>query len=832
MTRKKKRHPQYKKTTAFPSNTSVLNKKYSIITKKIDNFFNQHNAWLFVITLTIMLICVFHNFVFLQNIYMFAGIGSDTVTLFYPDLHYLSEYIRTEGIPKWSHAQGMGQNIFPFSIGAPFNLILILAGKKALPYLIGYIEIIKILISGIFFYLFLRTIPINKYGSFVGGLLYSFSGFIIIGSSWYVFSSEGYQISLLLYSFEKLYKNNFWYLFPLPIAIMAAFEPFNLYLYGLLLIAYMFLRILSEQSFQFKRIFFLSTKLLGLSILGLLISGVFLLPNLRLYINSPRVSGDVSLMSLLMDQPLFATLSLDKLGTLILRLFSNDILGNGSNFRGYNNYLEAPLVYCSIFSLVIFSQVFGFLSKKAKLVYGTFLGLTIITIIFPYFRYALWLFSGDYYRGFSFYLSLLLIFFTAKALDRFYKTPKINRTILAINILGLLCLLYYPYFPQKPFIVNHYLQTIILISILIYGIFLILLKRPSWTNIIKTTLPVVIAMELVCVNYITVNSRDTIKTEELKQKTGFNDYTVEAVDYLNSIDKSFFRIHKNYYSSPSTRYLSLNEAKIQGYYSTSSYDSFNQKYYVRFLGLMGIIRPQNEYDTRWCQGLKKQFSLLPWASSKYYLIKGDPPEMVKQNYEHLKNFENVQIYRDPNFVPLGFTYDKYIPLADFLNLSKLTKERAILTHFVCEKNADKFSMFKRAEMSDIPEGEYTYDMFTQDTKTLSKETLNYSEFSNNHLKGTIKLDSPKLLFFTIPYDKGWTAKVDGNKVKLFLINMGFMGIILSPGQHTIELDYYPPMLKLGFILTCIGVLIYLLLIIYKFYFIKPNNSPANKVSIF
>ncbi len=83
-------------------------------------------------------------------------------------------------------------------------------------------------------------------------------------------------------------------------------------------------------------------------------------------------------------------------------------------------------------------------------------------------------------------------------------------------------------------------------------------------------------------------------------------------------------------------------------------------------------------------------------------------------------------------------------------------------------------------------------------------------FSQNHIKGHITLDTTAMMFFSIPYDQGWKATVNGKIKPLEKINFGFTGLLLEPGKHAIELTYEPPLSKwgwLGMIAAAIGVFI-------------------------
>ena len=58
---------------------------------------------------------------------------------------------------------------------------------------------------------------------------------------------------------------------------------------------------------------------------------------------------------------------------------------------------------------------------------------------------------------------------------------------------------------------------------------------------------------------------------------------------------------------------------------------------------------------------------------------------------------------------------------------------------------------------------------------------------------------------TIPYSNGWSAYVDGKKAEMIKTNLMYSGLILSPGYHEIELVYHTPGLRIGFMISLIGV---------------------------
>ena len=68
------------------------------------------------------------------------------------------------------------------------------------------------------------------------------------------------------------------------------------------------------------------------------------------------------------------------------------------------------------------------------------------------------------------------------------------------------------------------------------------------------------------------------------------------------------------------------------------------------------------------------------------------------------------------------------------------------------------------------------------------------------------------MFTSIPYDTGWTVKVDGKKVTPESIDGTLMYIRLSAGEHTVEMSYTPTGFIPGFMITAAGVLIFVVII--------------------
>lgn len=92
------------------------------------------------------------------------------------------------------------------------------------------------------------------------------------------------------------------------------------------------------------------------------------------------------------------------------------------------------------------------------------------------------------------------------------------------------------------------------------------------------------------------------------------------------------------------------------------------------------------------------------------------------------------------------------------------------------------------------------------TKELGAETPEILELEGNRVYAEMTLSEPKLLCFSIPYNKGWTAYVDGEKAEILPTNTMNLAVELGEGEHTVELRYQTPGLSAGAAVSAGGLI--------------------------
>lgn len=116
-----------------------------------------------------------------------------------------------------------------------------------------------------------------------------------------------------------------------------------------------------------------------------------------------------------------------------------------------------------------------------------------------------------------------------------------------------------------------------------------------------------------------------------------------------------------------------------------------------------------------------------------------------------------------------------------------------------------FYMTGQAKLDDIEVWSRPMGRYAEQINALREESLENVAFNWRGLTGDITVSRDKMLCFSIPYDSGWTAYVDGQKTKLYQANTAFMAVELPVGYHTVELRYWTPGLTAGIAMSAAGV---------------------------
>lgn len=120
------------------------------------------------------------------------------------------------------------------------------------------------------------------------------------------------------------------------------------------------------------------------------------------------------------------------------------------------------------------------------------------------------------------------------------------------------------------------------------------------------------------------------------------------------------------------------------------------------------------------------------------------------------------------------------------------------------------------------------DVFEEGMKILGESTMQATKATDTVLEGMVNVKNDGLLYTSIPYEKGWTVTVDGEKAEMVVVGDGVCAVSLKQGHHTVKFSYIPDGFVIGMIAFVIAVVIFALmcLLTSNKYKDKAYASPA------
>ncbi len=97
--------------------------------------------------------------------------------------------------------------------------------------------------------------------------------------------------------------------------------------------------------------------------------------------------------------------------------------------------------------------------------------------------------------------------------------------------------------------------------------------------------------------------------------------------------------------------------------------------------------------------------------------------------------------------------------------------------------------------------------FTEAIQKIKEQPVTVST-SKNKVFSTYNVKQDTSIFFTIPYDKGWSAYQDGKKIEIKQAQTGFMKVDVPKGKGTITLSFIPNGFVIGAICSFTSLLLF------------------------
>jgi uncharacterized membrane protein YfhO len=433
--------------------------------------------------------------------------------------------------------------------------------------------------------------------------------------------------------------------------------------------------------------------------------------------------------------------------------------------------------------------VFVFFKERKGSWVKRMIGISIFMALVPILNSAFYAFNSSYYARW-YYMPILLMCLATVSLTEDEKVDWSSgyRWVFGITLATSLVI---GLFPQKDdegkisfglftrdnpgeytYLVRFILAcAIALISLLILGMLIKILKE-NLKSFYTTALICVCLVSVIYGNVFIATGRshsyeikEVVIDSLIEGEVDLHDDTNFRIDTFDGVDNT-------------TMYL--------GYSGINAFHSVVPSSIMEFYESIGIersvaSRPSTDYPAiRSLLSVKYLFNRVDGDS----FVDAQTGETAMQGYTYYDTQSGYFIYKNENYVPYGFSYDYYITEEYLENYSDTEKSALMLKGMVLNnEQAEKYNGILGnyedvvnnydAENDDVNVF-LDYEAMVSDCNKLKKTSAKSFEINSNGFTAKVEREKENLVFFSIPYDKGWLATVNGASCEIEKVNVGLV----------------------------------------------------------
>lgn len=696
---------------------------------------------------------------------------------------------------RWSWTTDLGANFVGsysfYLLGSPFFWLTLPFPSGAVPYLMGPLLILKFGCASLTAYLFLRRYVRNPDHAVIGGMLYAFCGFSVYNVFFNHFHEAIIIFPLMLAAMdETVYEKRFG-LFGLSVFGACLMNYYFFFGQAVFCVIYWVLRTVTRSWEMDWKVFL---RLLAESVFGVGMACVLLVPSVLAVLQNPRVDNmPKGWNQLIYDRPQ------RYLHILECLFFPPDIPAQ-PNFTPDSESKWASLgAWLPLFSM---AGVAAFFQQKSKhwlkiliLVLFVFAGVPVLNSAFQ-------MLNAMYYARWFYMMVLMLVLATVMSLDleevnwrrAIYWTLGITLAIalpigllpqttndngvettsigleayptrfwsyVAIALLNLALLaviLYWKRSPKKFYRLS--LGGVALVSV-VYGVFFIALGKTQGDDTHGQLIP-----------YALNKGRD-----------------LDLPD-LDHVRSDFYRAMDNqamYWQIPSIQaFHSIVPGSVMEFYPTVGVTrDVGSRPDVKYYGLRALT------SCRWL------FDNI--HDSQSFCDETGTTQMPGWVYYDTQN--GFDVWENQYYIPMGFSYDYYVRRGEYDSTPEASRHLLLLKGIVLDeeqivKYGDLVTPLSASEYITYSEQDYLNDCTARRSMSAQSFTRDTYGFT-----ATFQADRDRLVFFSVPYEDGWRATVNGQPVQIEKVNIGFMAVKVPAGESVIRFDYQTPGFYTGLLMS-------------------------------
>ena len=197
----------------------------------------------------------------------------------------------------------------------------------------------------------------------------------------------------------------------------------------------------------------------------------------------------------------------------------------------------------------------------------------------------------------------------------------------------------------------------------------------------------------------------------------------------------------------------------------------------------------------------------------------DSSEPAMPGWAYYGNANGYDIWENEAYIPMGFSYRYYLPRSEYESLSKGSdtsvgsRELSMLRALVVE-DADLFKIEGLLERLPDEDRHFNEDGYFKDCADRAQGACKSFAYTGRGFSAEIDASADRLVFFSVPYEPGWRAAVNGQQAEILRVNVGFMAVAVPAGESVrIDFTYETPglgtgvLISLGSLMALIGYLV-------------------------
>ena len=648
--------------------------------KRIDKY-----AKYYIISVIFIFSIVYLSIILSGKMYMFIDIGADTYCSYWPSIAYVKDLL--SDMKLWDMKLGLGASTvtyISYFLLDPFNWICFFFDKENIDKGIFIGLVLKNICVAYYAYVYIAKMKIYNYSRVICSLMIVFSGWFVGWGQHYNFASVYVCFIAILYYLELWIQENKYIGIVFSTMILAMISPYYCYMAMLFIVCYYFVRIYflsHDKKLVGKEILLHSIKTAVYFGLGLGCSAIIFLPYMSDTLSSPRVSGKI--------WPSLMLGSVKEYLSIIFRMYSNIILGVNENFTGIGNFYECPFMYIGILAVLILPLLL--IENKLRKKYWLPIILTLSSFILINFSAPIFnAFSTKSYRWTYLFVPILAVA-CGKSLEKYGTKLSKKLVVMQAFISDTLMIGYYIWYFQNYEINQRFAVYFGMILVLINLYAAVMVINKNQQQMFKM-LYILITVDL-CINaYSTVHERSLI-LQESKNTMDYFDGSNGAINYLNSIDESFYRIQKKYGQ------IDLNDSMFQNYKGEKLYSSILSDEMWKMMDLFDLRVKNSNYF----YGFDDKQILRNITVGKYRFSK-TPEEYY--GYKLLNIVDGIYIYENENALEFGVLYDSYVERSDVDSLDSIQLQNVLLNNCIMESNESDENIKRFENKNEIEELQY------------------------------------------------------------------------------------------------------------------------------